>query len=139
MDHPPDGMLKHWVTASSFRLSVTPLAVGSPTSVLRLPGSSFTSHSTFRDVAPSGFFTRKMWVATVSWGVAGVQGQLFVAWVQGFGAWVGMLPAPLFVGVIAASEKSFRLLLVSLTRVRLIVVPLPAGLVSGGPEVGPPG
>ncbi|TMA78689.1 MAG: hypothetical protein E6J77_20865 [Deltaproteobacteria bacterium] len=60
---------------------------------------------------------------------------MFAAWVQGSDVCVGTLPAPLLVGVIAASWKSVRLLLVSATRVRLIAIPSPAGSVSGVPEV----
>ena len=146
LDHPLDGIWKHCVFASSFRLSVAPLAMGFPFTMLVLPAASFTSHSTLRPVASagSGFFTRKMCVATVSWGggsvevvvvVAGVHGQLFAAWVQGSDVCVGTLPGPLLVGLMAASWKSVRLLLVSVMRVRLIVMPSPAVSVSGVPEV----
>ena len=106
--------------------------------MLGFPAFSFTNHSTLRDVGSPGFFTRKMWVATVSWGVTGVQGQLFAAWVHGFGACVGGVGGPLFVGVSAASAKSAELSLVSVIRVRLIVVPLPAARLVGVPDVGPP-
>src|SRR5215467_1602755 len=138
LDQPDDGIWKHCVTASSFRLSVAPFVTGLPFTMSSLGAVSFTSHIAFRAVGSPGFFTKKMFVATLFCSTTGVHGQLFAACVQGSGAWVGTLPAPLFVGVIAASEKSLWLLLVSPTRVRLIVVPLPAGFVLGGPEVGPP-
>src|SRR5262245_33259355 len=138
LDQPDDGIGKHCVAASSFRLRLAPFVTGLPFTKSSLCAVSLTSHIAFPAGVSLGFFPSKMFVSALFCRIAGVHGQLFAAWVQGLGAWVGMLPPPLFVGVIAASEKSFRLLLVSLTRVRLIVVPLPAGSVSGGPEVGPP-
>src|SRR5262249_10158529 len=87
LDQPEDGIWKHWVAASRFRLSVAPLVTGLPFTESSFGAVSFTSHIALRAVASLGFgfFTRKIFVATLFCRISGVHGQLFAACMQGFG------------------------------------------------------